>query len=109
MLIPILSGPPFRIRIDDDPEKGQTVTILLARVNGTEQIVSVDSHLIETVFEDEQFWEFSFEITVISPDDSAESFSTQDREIAANYIPVEIRRYVMEVVCASFRALLQKV
>lgn len=109
MLIPILVGPPFRTRIDDDPEKGQTVTIPLAQVTATDQIVSVDSHLAETVIDDEQFWEFSFEITVTSLDGGWESFSTQDRDTAANFIPVEIRHLVMDAVCASFRSLLQRV
>jgi hypothetical protein len=58
---------------------------------------------------DGPFAEFSYSIAVVSLDDSFEPLETQDRNIAAGYIPADVRPMIMDVVCSCLRLLVEKV
>jgi hypothetical protein len=58
--------------------------------------VAVSCELAEMILDGELFAEFSFSILVLSMDDSCEPFETQDRHIAAKYVPPSVRHKVME-------------
>ena len=106
MFVPILAGPPFTIEVfEEESEDRLTVTVPLAQCDATSSIVTIDSHLAET-WVDEFFHEFSFEITVTSFWDDEPPFTTQNRNMAAPYIPTGIRSLVMDVVCESCRSLI---
>jgi hypothetical protein len=98
----LIRRPPLEIYADD---LGYTIVVPLACCPETDRIVSVDSHLSPL----DDAWEFSFEITVSSLDDTEPPFSTQDRTVASNYIPVDVRPNVMLIVCASLLKLLAHV
>ena len=99
----LIREPPLEICEDDD--LGYTIVVPLGRCSETNRIVSVDSHLSPL----DDFWEFSFEITISSLDDTDPPFSTQDRTVASNYIPLDVRPNVMLIVCASLLKLLAHV
>jgi hypothetical protein len=102
---PILKGPPYDCLVEESDEGGLMVIVALARESEGSRVVSVVSELFETVFDGETFWEFSFSIDVFCLDDSFEAFRTQERAIAAPFIPVPIRDAVMKVVCSSLESL----
>lgn len=107
MLKAVLKGPPYEIKIEGGDSTHRTVIVELARDDDDTRVVSVVSELIELVIGERVYWDFSFSIDVFALDDSIEPFSTQDRSIAAPYIPEEIRGAVMEVVAESLRGLIQ--
>ncbi|WP_448190100.1 hypothetical protein [Azospirillum sp. sgz301742] len=80
----------------------------LAFCSETGRLVTVDSRLVPAEYGGASFWEFSFEIAVLSEDGSEESFTTQDREIARGYIPESVRSRVMDIVGQACRKLLDK-
>jgi hypothetical protein len=100
----ILMGVPLLEMCDND-DCGKTITIPFACCSRTNQIVAVDSNL-SPLLRYNNSWEFTFQITVLSPDGDDLPFITQDREMAYNYIPTDIRPIVMHLVCASFLKLL---
>ena len=106
MFYSVLEGPPYDIQVEDGEEEGRIVIVVLAK-HFDGRVVSVLSGLVETEIGGMQQWEFSFSIEVFSEGELFEHFSTQDRNIAANYIPLGIRALVMDVVCASLRALIE--
>jgi hypothetical protein len=54
-------------------------------------------------------WEFFFQIDVIALDGHNEDFTTQERDIAAEFIPAEIRSEIMDLVLDGLRRLLAKI
>ncbi|MBV8737862.1 MAG: hypothetical protein JO007_11510 [Alphaproteobacteria bacterium] len=92
---PILSDPPnWKISpVGDAAQEGHIVSVLIAENAETTQQVFVESMLVY-VF-NEEFWEFSFNIAVISLDGGSEEFATQNREIAKSFVPAEIRQSVV--------------
>jgi hypothetical protein len=91
----------YELEIQDGDDGCKTVIVPIARGHDEIRIVSVVSEFAEMVIEGALHWEFSFSIDVIALDDSMEPFRTQDRWIAAAYLPLEVRPRVMEVVCRS--------
>jgi hypothetical protein len=107
MFYSILRPPPYDIQVNDDGRGCTTVIVAIARGNDENRVVSVVCELEHTdAICDEPCWEFSFSIDVFALDDSIEPFRTQDRDIAAKYIPADIRGSIMEVVCEALKALL---
>jgi len=103
----IVRGPPYELQVEDDGRGCTSVIVSLARDQHENRIVSVLSELVEShTICAEVCWEFSFSIAVFALDGSIEPFQTQDRTIAARYLPADVRPSVMEVVCAALRALL---
>jgi hypothetical protein len=92
---------------DDDGDK--VVSMPIAESHDGNRVVSVDCRFGLGCDDVGDFWEFSFEITVISWNDDYLPVSTMDRDIAANYIPANVRPRVMEIVCRSLRALIEHV
>jgi len=103
----ILKPSPFDIEVDDEGAGYATVQVAIAQDDT--RIVSVVCEVANTNdICDEPCSEFSFSIDVVGLfDDSIEPFRTQDRNIAAAYIPQEIRSSVMDVVGAGLMALLE--
>ena len=106
MFEPLLEGPPFQIEVEE-VEDGFAVMVALSCNQADQRIVSVETALEFTSIETEEVWEISFSIVVVSGDDSFEPFQTQDRDMAAPYIPAQIRPMVMPVVCESASALVK--
>jgi hypothetical protein len=92
----------YDLEIEDAYEGCKAVIVPVARGHDEIRIVSVVSELAQMIFEGQPCWEFSFSIDVFAMDDSMEPFRTQDRQIAASFLPSDLRPRVMEVVCASF-------
>lgn len=102
----ILGGPPYDIKVEDGEGGGRLASVAIAQSDDGDRIVSVDCELNDTPYLGEIYAEFSFSIAVISLDDLSEPFQTQDRDIAANYIPSSIRHLVMAVVCEGLKSLI---
>jgi len=88
-------------------------TVAIAKCADTQRIITVDCALEYTTNASDvpaSFWfhEFSFSISV-ADFLTGEAFSTQDRDIAKNYIPPDIRKVVMEIVLSSLRAMIAKI
>jgi len=54
-------------------------------------------------------YELSFSVVVLSESDSEAPFKTQDRAIARNYLPDDLCKLIMPIVCASIRSLVENV
>jgi hypothetical protein len=94
------------IEIQDDPdEAAKLIVIPVAEDKSSGFVVSVVSQLALTIMEDEDVSEFSFWIAIHCADGTAESFDTQDRDVAFRYIPPEVRPLVMELVRTSMAEL----
>jgi hypothetical protein len=91
--------------VEESDEGGLMVIVALARETAGSRVVSVVSELNETNFDGDTFWEFSFSIDVFCLDGLFEAFRTQERAIAAQFIPVPTRDAVMKVVCSSLESL----
>jgi hypothetical protein len=109
MFYSILIGPPYDLRIEDGEDGARIIVVPLARGNDENRIVSVVCELARMVINDVEYWEFSFSIEVFGLDGSIEAFRTQERAIAAPYIPDEMRPSVMTVVCAALERLVEHV
>jgi hypothetical protein len=103
----ILTDPPnFKISpVGDIEQEGHMISVLIAENAATTQQVFVESILIYVY--DEEFWEFSFTVSVIALDGGSEDFATQDSKIARGFIPARIRGSVLNLVCESLRLLLK--
>ena len=72
--------------------------------------VAVVSRLDGFIHNDEETFEFSFEILVFSNDDAdGLPFRTMDRHIASQYIPLEIRQTIIPIVVQSLCSLVDAV
>lgn len=69
------------------------------------RLVSLLCRLADAELGGEIVSEFSFSIAVVAFDDTCEPFQTQDRHIAAPYIPHDARAHVMPLVCRCLKAL----
>jgi hypothetical protein len=107
MFSSILRAAPYDIEVDDE-DGCLTTSVQIAACKDKNRIVSVVCELVETDICADPCWEFSFSIDVFAFDNSIEPFRTQDRQIAAGYIPAEIRQKVMDVVCMSLKALIER-
>jgi len=105
MFSSILRASPYDIEVDADGDC-PTVIVAIAQCNEKNRIVSVVCELAKADVCKEPCWEFSFSIEVFALDGSIEPFRTQDRQIAVGYIPDEVRKRVMDVVCEALKALL---
>ena len=105
MFSSILKAAPYDIEVDEI-DGCLTVIVAISTCQDRNRIVSVVCELIETDICEDPCWEFSFSIEVFALDGGIEPFSTQDRQIAAAYIPDEIRKDVMDVVCEGLKALI---
>ena len=106
MFYSILKGPPYDCRVEaGDVDGSLMVAVPIARNDHERRIVSVVCELTETVLDD-YFWEFSFSIDVFALDDSFEPFRTHDRQIAAKFIPNDVRGSMMDVVCDCLKILI---
>lgn len=82
----------------EDEDGTLTVSVVVAESQDGQRVVTADCSLapIRTT---EDIWEFSFAITCTSLDGSELPFSTQDRVIAAGYVPSVCREPVVQSVC----------
>src|SRR5271155_4767679 len=104
MFYSILQKPPYDMRVDDDG--AGCASVIVAVASDDNRIVSVVCELAETDgICDETCWEFSFSISIFALDDSIEPLTTQDRHIAANYLPVGVREAVRDVVWEGLKPL----
>jgi hypothetical protein len=104
----VQDAPAFEIsEIADDEQCGYMVSLLISRNDLTNQDVYVDIKLVYVY--DQDFWEFSFTISVISLDGGFEEFATQDSKMAAPYIPDGIRGTILIWVCLALKKLVAQV
>ena len=87
---------PCDLEVDGDQNE-RSISIQIAEDVETSRVVYVECTLSAGTVWGDDGWEFAFSISVFALDDSCEPFSTQSREIAFNYIPLEIRPQIMEV------------
>lgn len=113
MFQPLISAAPCDIAVEiDDSDYSTIVPIAICDSSG--RYVSVDCHLSYTQNSAERpgsvwFHEFSFEITCADPNGTYETISTQDRNVAKEYIPTSMRHIIMPIVLASCGALIRRV
>jgi hypothetical protein len=93
--------------VADGDKYGYMISVLIAENAATTQRVFMDASLVHIYEQD--FWEFSFTISVIALDGSCEEFATQDGRIASGYIPRKLRSFVLELVQISLRLLIGRV
>jgi len=99
---PTLEGPPFDLQIEDDHG---CLAISVEIASSGDRIVVVVCELTDL---DQPYAEFSFSIAVVSLDQTHEEFQTQDRQIAAPFIPDGVRPSVMRVVCSCLDAMVKR-
>jgi hypothetical protein len=107
MFTSILKPAPYDVEVEN-VDGCLTVMVAFATCPDRNRIVSVVSELAETDICEEPCWEFSFSIDVIALDGGFEPFRTQDRQIAAPYIPDDVRGRIMGVVSCSLLALVER-
>jgi hypothetical protein len=90
--------------VGDLHQEGHMVSVLVAENEATTQQVFVESMLVYIYHED--FWEFSFTISVVALDGGSEDFTTQDSILARSFLPARIRGSILKLVCESLRVLL---
>ncbi|MEH2547124.1 hypothetical protein V1283_003769 [Bradyrhizobium sp. AZCC 2262] len=106
MFASILKVAPYDIEVDII-DGCPAVTVNIAECPDRNKIVSVVCELAQTNICAEPCWEFSFSIDVFALDGCIEPFRTHDRQMAAPYIPAEIRGKIMDVVCHGLLALIE--
>jgi hypothetical protein len=102
---PTLKGPPYEILVEDGDNGSKVVVVEIARRGP--RIVAVSCELVQTATGAEICSEFAFSIIVFSVDDSFEPFETQDRNIAAPFIPQVVRPLVMPLVASCLQSLIE--
>jgi hypothetical protein len=107
MFVPVREDDSSLFVMEDESGSGWLVNVTIARCQETDREVSVVSYLQPMVYHHFDVWEFSFAISVVSIDDSGESFETQDRNIVKHYLLEAVRGSVMEIVCRSCILLLE--
>lgn len=107
MFYGILRGPPYEIEICDGDRGSKWVAVPISQDG--QRVVSVICELAGTEIDGLVMWEFSFAIDCISLDDGTEPFRTQDRQIAAPYIPDNVRPHIMDMVCECIKLLIEHV
>jgi hypothetical protein len=109
MFAPVFVGPPYEIEVTDNPdEPGLIGTVEIARDEETQRSVFVETLLSPTEIDGFPHSEISFQIAVLSDDESEPPFRTQMRDMARPYLPPECVPHVMEMVCDSCRAMIKK-
>lgn len=96
---------PCCLQIEADNDGTQYIEVEIAREEGGDRVVYVVSSLNFTETEVGSFWEFQFTIDVDSEEGWHEAFQTQNRQMAAPYIPAEIRAQIVPIVCECLRDL----
>lgn len=112
MFMSLLNSVPDSIEVGTEGMDWCTI-VPIARCEETGRVVSVDCALAPTHHgfqrpSSAHFHEFSFAISCADLM-TGEVFFTQDRAIAQNYIPRDVRSFVMPVVLASCSALIAEV
>lgn len=113
--VPFVAIPGFLTvepEVEEDEAGVYHVVTALAECGATGRFVTLDCELacISHAFgqpANRWFHEFSFQITCHDPDQGP--FSTQDRNIAAGYLPEDVRPHVIALVEAGLRALAARV
>ncbi len=98
MFIPLLDGVPDEFEVEISAEFAR-ITIPIAISDDGNRLVACVCSL--TPLPEENACEFSFSIVCITYDDSELPLETQDRNIAAGYIPDETRPYIIPSVCEA--------
>lgn len=106
MFYSILKAHPYDVQIQDLADGIKMVAVAIARDHEENRIVSVVCEFAKASIDGQIHWEFSFGIDVIALDGSIEPFRTQERQMAAPFIPHDIRAEVMNVVCEGLKCLI---
>ncbi|MBX9826506.1 MAG: hypothetical protein K2Y27_16135 [Xanthobacteraceae bacterium] len=109
MFTAVFVGPPYEIEVTDNPdEPGLIGTVAIARDEATQRSVFVETLLSPAEVDGFAHSEISFQIAVLSDDESEPQFRTQMRDMARPYLPPESVSHVIEMVCASCRIMIEK-
>lgn len=100
----ILRPSPYDIEVMDI-DGCLTTAVAMARSADGNRLVSMVCELIETNICEVPCWEFSFTVDVVWLDGGGDDFRTQNRQMAAPYIPDDLRPKVMDVVCEALKCL----
>ena len=99
--------PPPKLSLQFGADKRHCfVDVRIARSANGNIDIFLRSELLQGAFEGEILHEFAFSILVVGDENGEPPFETQMREIATRYIPPEIRRDIMPIVCDSLAMLL---
>lgn len=111
---PLVFAPPFDLGIESDAEAGSHVVSLpIARDDGADQVVSVDTRLDALPLGGDiqsRSYKLSFAI-IVSPlfSDTDPTYEIQDGRESHRVIPPETRTLIMPIVCASVVLLIEKI
>jgi hypothetical protein len=89
----------------DHDQPGHVVTVPISWCDVTHRLCSLEARLSPFTYQSEPMAEFEFSIVVASADGSEPPFMTQDRFVAAPYIPDAARPFIMLTTCHALRAL----
>jgi hypothetical protein len=107
MFASVFVGPPYEIEVTDNlDEPGLISTVEIARDEETQRSVFVETLLSPTEIDGFPHSEISFQIAVLSDDESVPPFRTQMRDMARLYLPPVCIPHVMQMVCDSCRAMI---
>lgn len=110
MIVPLLLSTPARIPLPQSTrDGGLAIVIPIAELCAGARLVSVECTLSPMEPDNAIAYEFAFSIVVASMDGTAELFVTQDRTMAAPYIPDECRPHIVPAVCDALRHLVENV
>jgi hypothetical protein len=110
MLVSRLKGPPYGIELVRAADgAGHEAKLVIGADEDAYLITLLVCRLEPVSIGAKKHWEFSFEIHASYVDKAKENLQTQDAKIAADIIPPEARRYIMDAVCASLRLLVVRV
>jgi hypothetical protein len=105
----ILEGPPYTIIVDKDADgDGYVVIVPIVMDEYVTEIVSIVCNLGEIYTLGRGYWEFSFSIEVRYLDGRSEPVRLQERHTAARYITMDVKPYVMDVVCDGLSSLVAR-
>lgn len=111
MFLPISASLQAKLDIQRDGDRS-FLSIPIAHCSESNRIVSVASSIFpsfDSSIPSGFFHEMFFEIEIFSLDGDFESFTTQDRNIAINYIPESVRPNVIGIGRDSYRRLVLNV
>lgn len=88
-------------------EPGFVVSIALAEELETGRIAFLETMFRPATVDGDDFSELTFEISIISLDDTFEAFSTQMRDLVRQYLPLECVSKILGLVDRSCQALVE--
>lgn len=107
MFVSIIGEGPLKLEVEPSSDgDGFMVAVPIAQDDDSGRIVILETLLSPATIDEFDFHEISFQISVISLDESFEAFTTQMRDQARQYLPKECIPRILEIVGESCEQLI---